>query len=227
MGEMVSTIYMEIVSKYPDFLCTDTTFSIGFVDPVYTDALDIRAVGFSGTLVDSSFTATVYDPRTNIKEGISAFFGYINGSSYISDLCFYEEDGVEIYGKILSSLGMFKVQHIKELENLRFYSPNLSAHVDYEAGYQAGVNDNTLYQDGYDKSFELGEKQGFDEGFIKGQTNDPYDLGDFLFSIIDAPFRIIRESLNFEFMGYDVSNLVLFVITAFLVIFVVKKIKGA
>ena len=103
-------------------------------------------------------------------------------------------------------------------------------------GYEYGYNQGALggYDDGYDEGFNngksegytLGYKGGFEEGVIKGQTNDPYDLGDFIFSIIDAPFLVIRESLNFEILGYNISDLVLFVITAFLVIFVVKKLKG-
>ena len=95
-------------------------------------------------------------------------------------------------------------------------------YIGYNDGYHVGLEDAYAYDIGYD----MGYKYGYNQGLEKGQSDDPYDLGDFIFSIIDAPFRIIREALNFEFLGYDVSKLVLFLITALLVVFVVKKLKG-
>lgn len=225
-GIDLSNVYTEINAKYPNFIATDTTFGFEFASPVYFDSLNIRCIGDMSVLVDSEMIAIVYDPKTKTESGVDARFILVDGTDNVAGFQ-TRMTREELLGKQLKSLGTFTVQNISQFKNMRFYSSDVMANLNYQAGYQAGVLDNTLYQEGYDKGFELGEKKGFDEGVIKGQTNDPYDLGDFLFSIIDAPFRVIREALNFEFLGYDVSKLVLFVITALLVVFVIKKVKGA
>ena len=225
-GVDLSNVYTEINAKYPNFISTNTTFGFEFVSPVYFDGLDVRCIGDTSVLVDREMIAIVYDPKTKKESGVDCRFILIDGSDNVAGFqtATMRE---EFFGKQLKSFGTFTVQNISQFKNMRFYSNEVIANLNYQAGYQAGILDNTLYQKGYDKGFELGEKKGFDEGVIKGQTNDPYDLGDFLFSIIDAPFRIIREALNFEFLGFNVSEILFFIITISLFAFVLKYIRGA
>lgn len=225
-GVDLSNVYTEINAKYPNFITTDTTFGFEFVSPVYFDGLNIRCIGDTSVLVDREMIAIVYDPKTKKESGVDCRFILIDGSDNVAG---FETATMreELFGKQLKLFGTFTVQNISQFKNMRFYSNEVIANLNYQAGYQAGVLDNTLYQKGYDKGFELGEKKGFDEGVIKGQTNDPYDLGDFLFSIIDAPFRVIREALNFEILGFNVSEILFFIITISLFAFVLKYIRGA
>ena len=225
-GVDLSNVYTEINAQYPNFISTNTTFGFEFVSPVYFDGLNVRCIGDTSVLVDREMIAIVYDPKTKKESGVDCRFILIDGSDNVAGF-HTATTREELFGKQLKLFGTFTVQNISQFKNMRFYSNEVIANLNYQAGYQAGVLDNTLYQKGYDKGFELGEKKGFDEGVIKGQTNDPYDLGDFFFSIIDAPFRIIREALNFEFLGFNVSEILFFIITISLFAFVLKYIRGA
>ena len=96
----------------------------------------------------------------------------------------------------------------------------------YYKGYNDGVASGDSYGTGYEDGNADGYKEGYVEGLAKGQSEDPYDLNAFIFAIVDAPFKVIREAFNFEVLGFDLSSLILFLITAFVCIFVIKKLKG-
>ncbi len=226
-GVDLKMVYHEISARYPNLILTSCSFALRFNSYVFFDNLKIRCIGDFSSFVEDGFYVEMCNPVRNEYGSLEARFSVIEGSNKVIGLNILAVDTEELlYGKQLMNMGQFSIQDISQFNNLRFYSADTMASTNYTAGYQAGLNDDNAYQVGYDKGFELGEKKGFDDGVIKGQSNDPYDLGDFLFSIIDAPFRVIREALSFEFLGYDVSKLVLFVITALLVVFVVKKVKG-
>lgn len=64
-----------------------------------------------------------------------------------------------------------------------------------------------------------------EENYHKGYndaTIDEESFKDMVFSIIEAPFKVIKEALNFEIFGINISGLVLFLITGALIIFVLK-----
>ncbi len=238
-GVDLSNVYTEINSKYPNLSLTDCVFSLQFTEPVYVDGMKLRCIGDSSIIIDETLSVSIYDPLTKTFKLYKGRFWNLDGSTTVSGLQLQITSENELVGKQIVSITSSSVQHISQFKDLRFYTTDTMANTSYEAGrvagYNAGFEDGidglteqaeTAYNNGYGDGFDLGKSLGFNEGLVKGQTNDPYDLGDFLFSIIDAPFRVIREGLNFEILGYDVSKLVLFVITAFLVIFVVKKIKG-
>lgn len=113
----------------------------------------------------------------------------------------------------------------------------------YSEGYDKG------YIDGYD----VGKTEGYDKGYIDGDQfgyNIGYDEGynaitqetidelesevltdgetflDFIFAIFDAPLNVIRTALDFEILGFNVSDLIFFILTLFLFVMVLKKIKG-
>lgn len=68
-------------------------------------------------------------------------------------------------------------------------------------------------------------QSGYQDGKDDAIAND-FNIKDMIFSIIDAPFRVVREALNFEIFGIEVSSLVLGLFSVVLVIFVIRRLKA-
>ena len=89
----------------------------------------------------------------------------------------------------------------------------------FNAGYNSGYYDGN--NDGYIKGYD----KGYDVGLIKGQENGESvnaDFGEMILNVLDAPRQAISNVLNFEFLGINLGNLVFFLITIILVVFVIK-----
>ncbi len=109
-----------------------------------------------------------------------------------------------------------------------------STHTDIEqSAYLQGKidceNSHTLFlEEAYNNGYDKGEEDGIKKGIIKGyaqyeeEKGSSFKLKDLVFSIINAPFNIIKGALNFEIFGVNVSGLVLFLISCGLVFFVIK-----
>lgn len=106
-------------------------------------------------------------------------------------------------------------QEQEKYENALEYEKSLS----YEEGYQKGKDDTKA---GYSKA-ELEQIRAEIEAEM---IADKDTFLDGIFTIFDAPVKIIRQSLNFELFGVNVANLVFFALTCSLVIFVIKMYKG-
>lgn len=106
-------------------------------------------------------------------------------------------------------------QEQEKFENALEYEKSLS----YEEGYQKGKDDTKA---GYSKD-ELEQIRAEIEAEM---IADKDTFLDGIFTIFDAPVKIIRQSLNFELFGVNVANLVFFALTCSLVIFVIKMYKG-
>lgn len=118
---------------------------------------------------------------------------------------------------------------------LQFYSPSLT----YNPYYHDYYYYDALTVDGLESITEMTKDivrtqieygqgdylRGFEDGKIAGMAGD-FKIKDMIFSIIDAPFKIVREALNFEIFGVEVSSLVLGLLSMVLVIFVIRRIKG-
>lgn len=81
------------------------------------------------------------------------------------------------------------------------------------------------YADGYDSGYD----SGYNAGLVDGEENallTKETITDGFFSIIDAPFKVIRDALNFEILGFNVANLVFFILTAIIIGLVVKFLWG-
>lgn len=72
---------------------------------------------------------------------------------------------------------------------------------------------------------QAGYDRGYQDGKADGMTDD-FSLKEMIFSIIDAPFRVVREALSFEIFGIEVSSLVLGLLSVVLVIFVIRRLKA-
>ena len=77
--------------------------------------------------------------------------------------------------------------------------------------------EDTAYENGY----AIGRQEGEDNAVF---TFDNLKSG--FFSILDAPFKTIKDALNFEFLGINISNLVLFLLTVIVVVIIIKKAMG-
>lgn len=99
-------------------------------------------------------------------------------------------------------------------------------YVGYENGYNNGIlsNNETVYNEGLEEGKIIGEDIGFKKGLAQGMSGDPYGLGEFMYSFIDMPGRILSNWLNFEFMGLNLMGLVTFLLSIALVAFVLKKV---
>lgn len=102
-------------------------------------------------------------------------------------------------------------------------------------GYDKGYIDGEQF--GYNNGEQFGYNIGYDEGYnaITQETIDKLESEvltdgetflDFIFAIFDAPLNVIRTALDFEILGFNVSDLIFFILTLFLFVMVLKKIKG-
>lgn len=109
----------------------------------------------------------------------------------------------------------------------------------YESGYNNGYNDGNSdgslegydngYREGYDEGkddgLDLGRLQGYNEGYVAGaqSTGNPSFMGLFT-SIADTPILMIRRLFGFEIFGTSALAVVFSLLTAFIIIKIVKKV---
>lgn len=101
----------------------------------------------------------------------------------------------------------------------------------FNNGYNIGVSD------GYDNGYSTGYKTGYNiglhdsgdyqRGYNDGVQQDLESSGfrTLITTILSYPVNMVRESLNFEFMGIHVASIVLFIISLGIVAFVIKRFK--
>lgn len=118
---------------------------------------------------------------------------------------------LEYWGDNIETLKTLKIKQIKDIY-LSFplfdFSPFQFLSMTYK---------DVAYENGY----AIGKQEGEDNAVF---TFDNLKSG--FFSILDAPFKAIKDALNFEFLGINISNLVLFLLTVIVVIIIIKKAVG-
>ncbi len=95
--------------------------------------------------------------------------------------------------------------------------------------------------DNYNKGFNQGQKQGYEEGFTTGRSegytigfNDGYasssgsgnSLVGMIYAIVDAPFKVLKDSMNFNFLGINVADFIFSALTMIIVIKIFKFVFG-
>jgi len=107
----------------------------------------------------------------------------------------------------------------------------------YESGYSSGKTDgeSSGYESGYADGLEVGDPDNvYKAGYSAGETdgynkackegyNENFNFSDLIFEILDAPFTLINNCLNFEIFGVDISQLVKFLLTISIVAFVIGR----
>lgn len=111
------------------------------------------------------------------------------------------------------------------LSNMILYTMGNSYQAGYNEGFSAGLNDTSEYDEGYNNGYTSGKSDGYNEGLSKGLSSDPFGFGDFIYTALDMPGRLLSNLLNFEFLGVNLAGLVTVILSIFLVAWVLKKIK--
>lgn len=116
-------------------------------------------------------------------------------------------------------------------------------HEGFEAGqkesYQEGVSDG--YNEGFSsghatgktEGYNQGKEEGYNRGYAEGkaygyaageQSTVKDDFGKLALSVVSAPFTAISNMLNFEIFGINLAGLVFFMLTAILIVFVLRRL---
>ncbi len=82
----------------------------------------------------------------------------------------------------------------------------------YNLGLACGSSDGDLYQQGFDV--------GYAKGVEYGENNKSFS--ELIFSIVDAPFNVLKNAFDFEILGYNIGSLLTAVVSLILLGFVIK-----
>lgn len=103
--------------------------------------------------------------------------------------------------------------------------------IGYNTGYDKGnsIGYNAGYQSGYDKGYNDGKAYGYNEGFNEGYeqgTGSDNTLVGMIYAIVDAPFKVLKDSMNFNFLGINVADFIFSALTMIIVIKIFKFVFG-
>lgn len=107
------------------------------------------------------------------------------------------------------------------------FSDNTYYQQGYEQGYKQGYNDgdsqglNAGYQNGYDRGYTDGKNVGYNQGVL--ESNDYSFLG-LLGAVVDAPISVVSQWLNFDLLGFNMSNFFFAICTLALTIAIIRLI---
>lgn len=103
--------------------------------------------------------------------------------------------------------------------------------IGYNTGYDKGnsIGYNAGYQSGYDKGYNEGKAYGYNEGFNTGYEQGAAGnntLVGMIYAIVDAPFKVLKDSMNFNFLGINVADFIFSALTMIIVIKIFKFVFG-
>lgn len=103
--------------------------------------------------------------------------------------------------------------------------------IGYNTGYDKGNSNgyNTGYRSGYDKGYNEGKAYGYNEGFNKGYEQGAggnNTLVGMIYAIVDVPFKVLKDSMNFNFLGINVADFIFSALTMIIVIKIFKFVFG-
>lgn len=103
--------------------------------------------------------------------------------------------------------------------------------IGYNTGYDKGNSNgyNNGYQSGYDKGYNEGKAYGYNEGFNTGYeqgTGSDNTLVGMIYAIVDVPFKVLKDSMNFNFLGINVADFIFSALTMIIVIKIFKFVFG-
>lgn len=99
-----------------------------------------------------------------------------------------------------------------------YYFTNVSS-ADYYDSFYKQLYNNQL-QDKVDTSYEQGYNEGYSKGLDKGS-----ELPSTVIAFASLPFSILGGFLDFDLFGFNIYNVILALVTVFLCIWIIKKIK--
>lgn len=103
--------------------------------------------------------------------------------------------------------------------------------IGYNTGYDKGNSNgyNAGYQSGYDKGYDEGKAYGYNEGFNKGYEQGAggnNTLVGMIYAIVDVPFKVLKDSMNFNFLGINVADFIFSALTMIIVTKIFKFVFG-
>lgn len=93
----------------------------------------------------------------------------------------------------------------------------------FETGKRVGVEEGKSL--GYDNGFDVGYRGGYQAGLSEGARSTFEDTGmrNLFETILSYPVNLVKNSLDFNFMGINIANVVMFIVSIGIVAFVLKK----
>ncbi|MDE6242312.1 MAG: hypothetical protein K2M08_07845 [Anaeroplasmataceae bacterium] len=93
----------------------------------------------------------------------------------------------------------------------------------FNAGYTSGLENGKEqgYNNGFNDGIEQGKNEGYQSGYNQGYTDgsgSDNTLVGMMFAIVDAPFQILKDSMNFNFLGVNIADFIFSFITLILVL---------
>lgn len=153
------------------------------------------------------------------------------GKEYSFKSTYYPNDvnlGID-YDELKPSFGSDKIKSIlitgDGVESFGSISTGNNDSVSFDSGYSNGYADGyeNGSQTGYDNGFLAGKDVGYSEGIQQDFTTSGFSA---LFqAILTYPVNMIKSVFNFEFMGVNISGLILFIVSIGIVAFVLKKFR--
>lgn len=176
----------------------------------------ITANGYDVKLVDNSS-----NPELSSRYVLD--FSNVPDGTFIDSLSFYMHSGQGTKDRdwVFGSTAL--------VTDINLYS------LGYNEGYKEGEDS------GYDKGYEKGDQVGYDRGFEEGDDvgyNRGYNTGvadaeatsggfyNLISAVIDAPVKVFTDILDFELLGYNMNKFVVSLLTACLMIAIVKLFSG-
>ena len=172
--------------------------------------LDFSNIVFSnGNICNNADDFMEYNFRTLFKDyysGVSSDYNHINFTFvYCSNLIDFDYI-TNLFDNITLSIELTD-NTLHDVNSIQFLSSlftSNNAYLNFDAGYKFGY------------------KRGYDDGHIVGLSNSTM-LRDTIFSILDAPFHMIKYVLNFNFLGVNLWQIFTGIISICLLVFVIKK----
>lgn len=95
----------------------------------------------------------------------------------------------------------------------------------FNQGYQQGLADNqqNIYNNGYNAGYDVGFGQGRQDGIV--EAND-YSFTSLISSVIDVPVKTFLGLFTFDFLGVNLADFLLGLLTFCVIIFVIKLLVG-
>lgn len=191
--------------------------TVDFASPVFGRNLYLNAYGNRGIFYDGD-EPKVFTAITEDGQRLNARFVYNESEDnyglelQISSFDFY-----------LVRLEAIPVATRSNLDTFSLRVPNSSYREGYNDGYNVGVKDNSTLQEQY----ELGLSQGFSQGKVIGYNEGIEDANTYTFtnllgSVFDVPIQAFNGLLNFEVLGVNLRGFYLSLLTACLVLVIIR-----
>ena len=188
----------------------------------------LQLINFTATGASNAFG---YPVSVTFANGVSLSLRWLQNGTYSNG--YWSLDTVD---KVLPSSAVSQISirvnsNVGDLLPTYIFSVLSASYVDgfsdgYNSGYDVGLNDgigqssgkyDDYYNRGYDDGISLGYDQGYDAGYNSSNT-----LFAVISSVFDAPITVLRNILDIEILGFNLSSLFFAVLSIVLIVCLIK-----